>query len=184
MLHSQHIYHAFASCKGLICHLGLCSQVGVLTRHILDDGRGFARSKVFKHGHEEGNGQNFFHWPTQLMCKHLAPFMLAAPLEKNVLNSQVHVASTCAQVTASLLHTNVHLKRANALCIGTTQFACHCCAVTFVQALDCQACIVMCVVMHMHHNMYDTECLTIAAVATWLFLMTAPAQNAQHCLVN
>lgn len=32
-------------------------QVGVLTRHILDDGRGFARSKVFKHGHEEATGR-------------------------------------------------------------------------------------------------------------------------------
>lgn len=32
------------------------SQVGVLTRSVLDDGRGFARSKVFKHGHEESTG--------------------------------------------------------------------------------------------------------------------------------
>lgn len=38
-------------------NLGLCCQVGVLTRHILDDGRGFARSKVFKHGHEEATGR-------------------------------------------------------------------------------------------------------------------------------
>lgn len=29
----------------------------MLTRHILDDGRGFARSKVFKHGHEEATGR-------------------------------------------------------------------------------------------------------------------------------
>ena len=35
----------------------LLAQVGVLTRHILDDGRGFARSKVFKHGHEEATGR-------------------------------------------------------------------------------------------------------------------------------
>lgn len=37
--------------------MGLYYQVGVLTRHILDDGRGFARSKVFKHGHEEATGR-------------------------------------------------------------------------------------------------------------------------------
>jgi len=37
--------------------LGVPLQVGVLTRHILDDGRGFARSKVFKHGHEEATGR-------------------------------------------------------------------------------------------------------------------------------
>ena len=30
--------------------------MGVLTRSILDDGRGLARSKVFKHGHEEDTG--------------------------------------------------------------------------------------------------------------------------------
>lgn len=28
----------------------------MLTRSVLDDGRGFARSKVFKHGHEESTG--------------------------------------------------------------------------------------------------------------------------------
>ena len=40
------------------CSLVVVScQVGVLTRHILDDGRGFARSKVFKHGHEEATGR-------------------------------------------------------------------------------------------------------------------------------
>ena len=38
-----------------LCHSVV--QVGVLTRHILDDGRGFARSKVFKHGHEEATGR-------------------------------------------------------------------------------------------------------------------------------
>lgn len=31
-------------------------QVGVLTRSVLDDGRGLARSKVFKHGHESDTG--------------------------------------------------------------------------------------------------------------------------------
>lgn len=31
-------------------------QVGVLTRSVLDDGRGFARSKVFKHSHESDTG--------------------------------------------------------------------------------------------------------------------------------
>lgn len=32
-------------------------MVGVLTRHILDDGRGYARSRVFKHSHEEATGR-------------------------------------------------------------------------------------------------------------------------------
>lgn len=31
-------------------------QVGVLTRSMLDDGRGLARAKVFKHSHEESTG--------------------------------------------------------------------------------------------------------------------------------
>ena len=36
---------------------GKSTMVGVLTRGILDDGRGFARSKVFKHGHELETGR-------------------------------------------------------------------------------------------------------------------------------
>lgn len=36
---------------------GKSTMVGVLTRSILDDGRGFARAKVFKHGHEEATGR-------------------------------------------------------------------------------------------------------------------------------
>ncbi|GAB4820818.1 hypothetical protein N2152v2_007864 [Parachlorella kessleri] len=36
---------------------GKSTMVGVLTRSILDDGRGLARSKVFKHGHEEDTGR-------------------------------------------------------------------------------------------------------------------------------
>ena len=36
---------------------GKSTMVGVLTRSILDDGRGLARSKVFKHGHEEATGR-------------------------------------------------------------------------------------------------------------------------------
>lgn len=36
---------------------GKSTMVGVLTRGILDDGRGLARSKVFKHGHEESTGR-------------------------------------------------------------------------------------------------------------------------------
>lgn len=36
---------------------GKSTMVGVLTRGILDDGRGFARSKVFKHGHEQETGR-------------------------------------------------------------------------------------------------------------------------------
>ena len=36
---------------------GKSTLVGVLTRSVLDDGRGSARSKVFKHGHEEATGR-------------------------------------------------------------------------------------------------------------------------------
>jgi GTPase len=36
---------------------GKSTMVGVLTRSVLDDGRGSARSKVFKHGHEESTGR-------------------------------------------------------------------------------------------------------------------------------
>eukprot|EP01026_Neomeris_dumetosa_P083875 TRINITY_DN9778_c0_g1_i8.p1 TRINITY_DN9778_c0_g1~~TRINITY_DN9778_c0_g1_i8.p1 ORF type:complete len:582 (-),score=67.91 TRINITY_DN9778_c0_g1_i8:226-1971(-) len=36
---------------------GKSTMVGVLTRSILDDGRGFARSKVFKHNHETQTGR-------------------------------------------------------------------------------------------------------------------------------
>ncbi|PRW56451.1 GTP-binding 1 [Chlorella sorokiniana] len=36
---------------------GKSTMVGVLTRSVLDDGRGFARSKVFKHGHESDTGR-------------------------------------------------------------------------------------------------------------------------------
>lgn len=36
---------------------GKSTLVGVLTRSILDDGRGFARSKVFKHLHEQDSGR-------------------------------------------------------------------------------------------------------------------------------
>ena len=36
---------------------GKSTMVGVLTRAMLDDGRGLARAKVFKHGHEEATGR-------------------------------------------------------------------------------------------------------------------------------
>ncbi|EFN58066.1 hypothetical protein CHLNCDRAFT_57128 [Chlorella variabilis] len=36
---------------------GKSTMVGVLTRSVLDDGRGFARSKVFRHGHEVDTGR-------------------------------------------------------------------------------------------------------------------------------
>ena len=36
---------------------GKSTMVGVLTRSVLDDGRGFARSKVFRHGHEVDTGE-------------------------------------------------------------------------------------------------------------------------------
>lgn len=36
---------------------GKSTLVGVLTKGIMDDGRGFARSKVFNFGHELSNGR-------------------------------------------------------------------------------------------------------------------------------
>lgn len=36
---------------------GKSTMVGVLTRMVLDDGRGSARAKVFKHSHEESTGR-------------------------------------------------------------------------------------------------------------------------------
>lgn len=36
---------------------GKSTMVGVLTRSMLDDGRGLARSKVFRHNHEEATGR-------------------------------------------------------------------------------------------------------------------------------
>lgn len=36
---------------------GKSTMVGVMTRMVLDDGRGFARSRVFKHSHEEATGR-------------------------------------------------------------------------------------------------------------------------------
>ena len=36
---------------------GKSTSVGVLTRSVLDDGRGSARARVFKHGHEESTGR-------------------------------------------------------------------------------------------------------------------------------
>ena len=48
-------------------------MVGVLTRSMLDDGRGLARSKVFKHNHEESYRANLFHWAAQSMFMLLSP---------------------------------------------------------------------------------------------------------------
>lgn len=36
---------------------GKSTMVGVLTRNMLDNGRGSARSKVFKHSHEDQSGR-------------------------------------------------------------------------------------------------------------------------------
>ena len=40
---------------------GKSTMVGVLTRSMLDDGRGSARSKVFKHDHEGATGLSLIH---------------------------------------------------------------------------------------------------------------------------
>ncbi len=77
-------------------------QVGVLTRHILDDGRGFARSKVFKHGHEEATGR------TSSIGQHnlCVSSLLQAP--RNVCPCNAHVAVQCC-LTAPLPFTALHI---------------------------------------------------------------------------
>lgn len=41
---------------------GKSTLVGVLTKSVLDDGRGFARSKVFNFIHEQNNGRTSSIW--------------------------------------------------------------------------------------------------------------------------
>ena len=50
---------------------GKSTMVGVLTRSMLDDGRGLARSKVFKHGHEELTGRTSSIGQHNLCVSHL-----------------------------------------------------------------------------------------------------------------
>ena len=69
---------------------GKSTMVGVLTRSILDDGRGLARSKVFKHVHEETTGR------TSSISQHT----LCLDAAGNVLNDAAFRATTTADYVA------------------------------------------------------------------------------------
>lgn len=64
---------------------GKSTMVGVLTRSMLDDGRGLARSKVFKHHHEENTGR------TSSIGQH----NLCIDAEGNILNDTTFRNNTC-----------------------------------------------------------------------------------------
>ncbi len=80
--------------------LGVTLQVGVLTRHILDDGRGFARSKVFKHGHEEATGR------TSSIGQHnlCVSSLLQAPRNVHMCPCNAHVAVQCCLTGSPAFH--------------------------------------------------------------------------------
>ncbi len=75
-------------------------QVGVLTRHILDDGRGFARSKVFKHGHEEATGR------TSSIGQHnlCVSSLLQALRNVHMCPCNAHVAMQCCLTGSHAFH--------------------------------------------------------------------------------
>ncbi|KAJ9516157.1 hypothetical protein QJQ45_024591 [Haematococcus lacustris] len=66
---------------------GKSTLVGVLTRSMLDDGRGLARSKVFKHAHEEATGR------TSSIGQHT----LCLDAAGNVLNDLSFKSQTCGE---------------------------------------------------------------------------------------
>lgn len=66
---------------------GKSTMVGVLTRSVLDDGRGFARAKVFKHGHEESTGR------TSSIGQH----NLVVDSGLNILNDPLFKNTNCAE---------------------------------------------------------------------------------------
>mmetsp|Transcript_34634 Transcript_34634/g.87650 ORF Transcript_34634/g.87650 Transcript_34634/m.87650 type:complete len:638 (-) Transcript_34634:745-2658(-) len=69
---------------------GKSTMVGVLTRSVLDDGRGAARAKVFKHGHEEATGR------TSSIGQHT----LCLDAHGSVLNDSMFRAHTCGEYVA------------------------------------------------------------------------------------
>mmetsp|Transcript_23542 Transcript_23542/g.65268 ORF Transcript_23542/g.65268 Transcript_23542/m.65268 type:complete len:580 (+) Transcript_23542:416-2155(+) len=69
---------------------GKSTLVGVLTRSILDDGRGLARSKVFKHGHEESTGR------TSCVGQH----NLCLDEHGEILNNPMFRATNCGEYVA------------------------------------------------------------------------------------
>ena len=64
---------------------GKSTMVGVMTRSMLDDGRGLARSKVFKHHHEETTGR------TSSIGQHT----LCLDSTGNILNDSMFKTQTC-----------------------------------------------------------------------------------------
>uniref|UniRef100_A0A7S1T5B3 Tr-type G domain-containing protein n=1 Tax=Tetraselmis chuii TaxID=63592 RepID=A0A7S1T5B3_9CHLO len=76
---------------------GKSTIVGVLTRSILDDGRGLARSKVFKHTHEESTGR------TSCVGQHNLCLDENGEILNNVMfrnnNCGEYVAKSCKVVT-------------------------------------------------------------------------------------
>ncbi|GAX75720.1 hypothetical protein CEUSTIGMA_g3163.t1 [Chlamydomonas eustigma] len=69
---------------------GKSTMVGVLTRSILDDGRGLARSKVFKHSHEETTGR------TSSIGQHT----LCLDSAGHILNDALFKIQTCSDYIA------------------------------------------------------------------------------------
>ncbi|KXZ51478.1 hypothetical protein GPECTOR_12g441 [Gonium pectorale] len=69
---------------------GKSTMVGVLTRSMLDDGRGLARSKVFKHHHEEATGR------TSSIGQHT----LCLDSKGNILNDTLFRTQTCSDYIA------------------------------------------------------------------------------------
>ncbi|CAL5222525.1 g4900 [Coccomyxa viridis] len=69
---------------------GKSTLVGVLTRGLLDDGRGLARSKVFKHGHESATGR------TSSIGQH----NLCLDAKGGVLNDSLFRTHSCADYIA------------------------------------------------------------------------------------
>ena len=69
---------------------GKSTLIGVLTRTMLDDGRGGARAKVFRHGHEQKCGRT----------SSIGQQNLCYDSKGNVLNDTIFRANTCADYVA------------------------------------------------------------------------------------
>lgn len=100
---------------------GKSTMVGVMTRMVLDDGRGFARSRVFKHSHEEATGRTssigqhnlvvgYFYFGAVIflsalncvvLCTHpCALVVMQLDSKGNPLNDPMFKSSTCAEYVA------------------------------------------------------------------------------------
>jgi len=76
---------------------GKSTLVGVLTRSILDDGRGLARSKVFKHSHEESTGRTSSVSQHNLCLSESGEILNNSMFRNN--NSGEYVAKSCKVIT-------------------------------------------------------------------------------------